>query len=127
MLAPLVPVSHTSTRQVHTGRATTFGRASSDPTNSNDHLACARRVEGSVRSVDPEKFEVALPAWKAGCGAWVQIYLPRTGRSVKARVMDRGPRRAMTREDPDAIDTTEAVRKAVGFTGSENVLWWIVK
>lgn len=109
----------------HRGRATTFGPTRLDPQHKNDTLACSYRVEGKYRSVDPDEMVVALPPKKEWprCGALVLIDCPRTKMKTIARVMDRGPGSAMRGEEPHAIDVTEAVRKALGLNGSEDVIW----
>lgn len=90
------------------GVATNFA-PSGDPWNPDPHAACLRR---DLRDSDLVVAHRTLP-----CGSRVLIYVPRTGRSVVARVGDRGPRHAM-------VDLAPATTRALRANGMESVLMW---
>jgi rare lipoprotein A (peptidoglycan hydrolase) len=89
------------------GLGTVFGSSRWDPHNPNSHLACTHR------EIDDKALVVAhntLP-----CRAKVWVMNPRTGRSVLAQVMDRGPRHAL-------VDMSRAVARKIRHNGREPVL-----
>lgn len=102
---------------VHVGTGTVFSNP--DRWNPDPSLACARRLYGEARELDPAAAVVALPARLAPCGARVTVCRLRAPvRCVEARVEDRGPRRAL-------IDMTPAVARAIGHNGREAVVVWV--
>lgn len=78
-----------------------------DPGNPSPHAACLHR--------DLRRTDVVIAHRRLPCGERVLIYAPRTGRSVVARVGDRGPRHAM-------LDLAPATTRALRANGWETVL-----
>lgn len=89
------------------GMATNFSHEN-DPWNPVAYAACLRR--------DLRETDVVIAHPKLPCKSRVWIYVPRTGRSVVARVGDRGPRRA-------AIDLAPATTKLLKANGMEFVIF----
>lgn len=96
------------------GIGTVFGPAEVDKWNPNSSLAC-RRGERVTEATEG----VAHPSLP--CGSEVGVCVVRTGRCVRARVVDRGPRRAL-------VDLTMATARRLGwgerggFSGRERVI-----
>lgn len=89
------------------GLATNFA-PTGDPQNPEPHAACLHR--------DLTTRDVVVAHPHLPCLSRVLIYCPRTGRSVVARVGDRGPRHA-------AIDLAPATARALRANGWETVLF----
>lgn len=91
--------------------ATTFDVAALDPGNPRDELACApgKRLD----RVTPVVAHRTLP-----CGTRLFLYAPRTGRSVVAVVLDRGP----YGRNSGGIDLSHATARALRSNGEEQVL-----
>ena len=85
------------------GTATTF--SSHDVWNPNHRLACISRDLNDER-------DVAIAHPTLPCGSKVIVCLLRNGRCAAARVLDRGPRRAL-------LDLTPALAKKLKFNGME--------
>lgn len=92
---------------LQTGIATNFSHEN-DPGNPVPYAACLRR---DLRATDVVVAHPKLP-----CKSRVWIYVPRTGRSVVARVGDRGPRHA-------ALDLGPATTKLLRANGWEYVIF----
>lgn len=91
---------------VKAGVATSF-QPRGDPQNPEPYAACLHR---DLRNTDLVVAHPTLP-----CLSRVWIFAPRTGRSVIARVGDRGPRHAM-------VDLAPATARALRANGWEHVL-----
>ncbi len=88
------------------GLATNF-QPHDDPWNPVAYAACLHR---DLRDSDLVVAHPTLP-----CGSKVFLYIARTGRSVVARVGDRGPRHAL-------VDLAPATTRALRANGMESVL-----
>ncbi len=104
----------------HRGHATTFDRSDKDAGNPVDTLACKpwRRLRVGEHAVA----SYALP-----CGSRLRIFSPRTGKTVHAAVLDRGPRRTRHGQLQDDLDLSAPLALALGSDGFEDVLWWVVE
>lgn len=91
---------------VYLGLATNFSHEN-DPWNPNPWAACLKR---DLRATDVIVAHPTLP-----CRSRVWLHNPRTGRSVVARVGDRGPRRAM-------VDLAPATARALRANGWELIV-----
>src|SRR5438067_12376444 len=89
------------------GLGTVFGSSRWDRMNPHSRLACYHR------EINDRK-DVVIAHNTLPCNASVWIYNPRTGRSVIAKVADRGPRHAMA-------DLAKPVAQRLGHNGHEPV------
>jgi hypothetical protein len=105
LLPALVLIAQLLTRG-RVGIATTFA-STNDPGNPNPLCYCTNKV---LRDHDLVVAHPILP-----CGSLVLLYAPRTKKSVVARVLDRGPRRAM-------IDLSHGTARALGANGYETIV-----
>lgn len=98
------------------GLATTFS-AHGDPGNPDPHAACLGRDLDDAR-------DVGVASRDLPCGARVVVCLPRRGRCVEGRVVDRGPygRRRDGRFRAD-LDLTAKMRRRLGHDGYERVVF----
>jgi hypothetical protein len=96
------------------GLGTVFGPSAVDRWNPRDVMAC-RYPERLTK----EREGVAHPSLP--CGSMVTVCVVRTGKCIKARVVDRGPRSAL-------VDLSMATARKLGwgerggFSGRERVL-----
>ncbi len=90
------------------GLGTIFGSSRWDQSNPRSTLACTHR------EIDDRK-DMVLAHNTLPCHARVWVFNPRTGRSVVARVADRGPRHAL-------VDMSRAVARRLRHNGREPVL-----
>lgn len=91
----------------HLGLGTVFGSSQWDRSNPHSRLACLHREIN-------DKKDLVIAHNTLPCGTRVWIYNPRTGRSVIARVADRGPRHAYA-------DLSKAVASRLRHNGREPV------
>jgi rare lipoprotein A (peptidoglycan hydrolase) len=87
---------------------TIFGSSRWDRSNPNSRLACYHR------QID-DAHDLVVAHNTLPCRSPVLVYNPRTGKSVMARVGDRGPRRA-------GIDLSRQLARRLGHNGLERVL-----
>jgi hypothetical protein len=102
----------------HTAEATVFDVSRLDPGNPDDSLACVPGYR--LRADQPIIASYTLP-----CGSLVEVTDTRTGRSIIAPVLDRGPRRARRPERADDIDLSAAAARMLGWgANSRGVVEW---
>jgi rare lipoprotein A (peptidoglycan hydrolase) len=90
------------------GVGTIFGSSNWDAHNPHSNLACTHR------EIDDSK-DMVVAHNTLPCHSKVWVFNPRTGRSVMARVADRGPRHAL-------IDMSKGVARRLKHNGMEKVL-----
>lgn len=103
-----------------TSQATVFSVASEDKHNKTDTLACTRPYRRLKTT------ENAIASYNLPCKAKVVLYLPRTGKTVIARVLDRGPRRAKKKAKRFDLDLSKNLASELGHNGHEKVVWFIL-
>lgn len=90
------------------GLGTVFGSSGWDRANPDSKLACTHR------EIDDHR-DMVVAHNKLPCHTRVWVFNPRTGRSVVARVADRGPRHAL-------VDMSRPVARRLKHNGREPVL-----
>lgn len=100
---------------INSGFATTFGPSLVDEGNPDDSLACSGQVKGSPLRLGENTLAVA--SYNLSCGTWLEIINPKTGKIIRAQVLDRGPRRTKNGAFPYDLDLSTSVGKALGVDG----------
>lgn len=100
--------------------ATRFA-AHDDPFNPHPALACMNR------DLDDEK-DLFVAHRTLPCGTPIAVCVPRTGRCVSARVMDRGPYgRTRGGDYRVTLDLSPAVSRRLKHNGYETVIYGVIR
>lgn len=119
VLSASLPVNHAADPDWRRAHATTFAASSVDAGNPNDELACA-----IGQHLQEDTIAVAAQTWLP-CNTLLEIYSPVTHKTVRARVLDRGPRRARRPEKAEDLDLSSALAVRLGWKRSDRgPIYW---